>query len=438
MDAARRVAYDALRAVHADDAYANLVLPEMLSRRHVRGVDAAFATELLHGTCRAEGTYDRIIEAAAGRSLSSLQPAVVDVLRLGTHQLLQMDVPAHAAVATSVELGRAAIGERVSGVLNAVLRKVGAKDWDGWLEQLGTGLAPDERLALTTAHPLWVVHAFTELLGDEAPEALAADNAAPRTSLVSRPGLGTEDELRAAGAEPTGLSPYGWRWTGNPGDLAAVRDGRAGVQDEGSQLVAAALARVDAPAGPWLDLCAGPGGKSALLGALAAEQGSHLVASELQPHRSRLVRQAVRALPEPVTVLTADGTRPAWQPGSFARVLVDAPCTGLGALRRRPEARWRRRAEDVEELHGLQQALLRNALDSTAPGGVTAYVTCSPHRRETLDVVAEVLAGRDDVTVVPAAGLLPEVRDAALGDYAQLWPHRHGTDAMFLALLRRS
>ena len=162
------------------------------------------------------------------------------------------------------------------------------------------------------------------------------------------------------------------------------------------------------------------------------------MAAEVAPHRARLVRQAVRAYPSPPTVVVADGTRPAWRPGTFARVLVDAPCTGLGALRRRPESRWRRQPDDVEPLHRQQLALLAAAIDSTAPGGVVGYVTCSPHRRETVDVVAATLAARDDVEVVPAGGLLPPtVEDGTTGDYVQLWPHRHGTDAMFAAYLRR-
>ncbi|RCK71171.1 rRNA cytosine-C5-methylase [Desertihabitans brevis] len=437
VDQARRVAYDALRAVHASDAYANLVLSDLLAQRRLTGRDAAFATELLHGTCRGEGSYDRVVAAASGRAVTDLQPAVLDVLRLGTHQLLRMDVPDHAAVATSVDLARSAVGERVAGLVNAVLRRVGERSWEQWVDHLGAALPAPERLALATAHPRWVVDAFTDLLGDEAADALAADNVTPMTTLVRRPGLVEPDELRAAGAEPTGLSPFGWRVSGNPGDLAAVREGRAGVQDEGSQLVALALARAEAPEGPWLDLCAGPGGKTALLAALAGP-GTRVVAAERQPHRAQLVRQAVRARSEPPLVVTADGTRPPWRAGSFAKVLADVPCTGLGALRRRPEARWRRRPEDVPELHPLQLRLLTAALDSTRPGGVTAYVTCSPHRTETVEVVQEVLAGRDDVEVVPAAPLLPEVSDAALGDFVQLWPHRHGTDAMFLALLRRT
>ncbi|HSN11705.1 MAG TPA: rRNA cytosine-C5-methylase, partial [Propionibacteriaceae bacterium] len=135
-------------------------------------------------------------------------------------------------------------------------------------------------------------------------------------------------------------------------------------------------------------------------------------------------------------VIAADGTRPPWRPSTFARVLADVPCTGLGALRRRPEARWRRRESDLEDLVPLQTALLRTAVESAMPGGVVAYVTCSPHRAETEDVVAG-MVGQGDVDVVDVPALLPEVPDAARGPYLQLWPQRHGTDAMFCAILRR-
>jgi 16S rRNA (cytosine967-C5)-methyltransferase len=440
-DRARRLAFDVLRAVHTDGAYANLALAALLTSRGLTGRDAAFATELVSGTCRRQGTYDEIIASAAGRALTSFQPAVLDLLRLGAHQVLSMRVPVPAAVAAMVDLAAATVGERVTGVTNAVLRRVAGHDLDGWLDELSAGRGLLDQLALQTSHPRWVVDAFADVLpATELPQALEADNDNPQVTLVVRPGLAEVSELVEAGARPGFLSPFAARWSGAPGSLAAVRDGRAGVQDEGSQLVAWGLARAEAPAGPWLDLCAGPGGKTALLTGLAAAAGERLVSVEPSAHRAELVSAGVRAYPEeqqPV-VLQADGTRPAWRPGSFARVLVDVPCTGLGALRRRPESRWRRSAADVEQLHGLQTALLRSAVEAAASGGLVGYVTCSPHRRETVDVVEEVLAGRDDLTVVPAAGLLPEVPDAASGPYLQLWPHRHGTDAMFAAYLRRS
>lgn len=432
-DPARRAAYRVLRRVTGEAAYANLALAHEAAGLSPR--DAAFATELTFGACRALGTYDAILQAVSKRPLTELDPPVLDVLRLGAHQLLAMRVPQHAAVDATVALAKAEIGPRVAGFVNAVLRKVAGDDLPGWLARLTAGADSRDALALAAQHPRWIVDAWADALGDpdeaELRAALDADNQAPVNHLVVRPGLAEVAEL---GGEPARHSPFGAYVTGAPGAVPAVAEGRAGVQDEGSQLVALALSRVDAPAGPWLDLCAGPGGKAALLAGLAMQADTRLVASELQPHRAGLVARnlaAYRGLNRPITVI-ADGTRPAWAPGSFARVMADVPCSGLGALRRRPEARWRRQASDVEGLYGLQVALLRSAIASAMPGGVVAYVTCSPHLAETRDVLTTV----SGAAFLRAADYLPEVPDAAAGDFVQLWPHRHGTDAMFLALLR--
>ena len=441
-DRARRAAFDALRAVNGDGAYANLAMSALLRERRLTGRDAAFATELLAGTCRWQGSYDTIIVAAAGRPLKEFQPAVVDLLRLGAHQILAMRVPTPAAVAAGVDLAAATVGERVTRLVNAVLRRIAERSLDEWLDQLSEGLDDHDRLALRTAHPRWIVDAYAELLDpSELERALAANNHSPAISLAVRPGLAEVDDLVRAGAEPSGYSPFAARWRGDPAELALVRDGRVGVQDEGSQLVTWALTRVDAAPGWWLDLCAGPGGKSALLAGLTRLDGSKLLAADVAPHRALLVAAALRAYRgdgSVPTVVVADGTRPGWRSNSFTRVLADVPCTGLGALRRRPESRWRRGPADVEQLHPLQLALLASAIDSAAPGGIVGYVTCSPHRRETTDVLSETLAVRSDVEVIPAAQLLPEVPDAALGPYLQLWPHRHGTDAMFAGYLRKT
>lgn len=426
IDAPRRAAYDALRAVHANDAYANLIGPRLLAERHISGRDAAFATELLHGTCRLEGTYDRILAEASGRPLTSLQPAVIDVLRLGAHQILSMRVPTHAAVAASVDLAALAIGERVTGLVNAVTRKVAVHDLAEWIELLSAGLSPRAALALRTHHPEWIVEAYADVLDeDELEPALAANNIAPPVTLAIRPGLATVAQLVAAGATADERVPTAAYWPGNPADLEAVRTGRAGVQDLGSQRVTVTLAGTEAPDGPWLDLCAGPGGKAALLAGLARSEARLLVAGELQPHRAQLVRRGLRGYGEPhrPVVLCADATRPPWREGVFAKVMADVPCTGLGALRRRPEARWRRTPGDVAELVPLQRRILHRAIDAARSGGVIAYVTCSPHRAETTEVVDAVLATRSDADRIEAD--------------EQLWPHRDGTDAMFLALLRR-
>lgn len=434
MNNPRRVAFDVLRQVTGEDAYANLALAKRLATAGLDTRDAGLVTELVSGTCRLMGTYDLVIEAASGRKLNTLQPAVVDLLRLGTHQLLGMRMKKYAAVTSSVELARSTVGQRVTGLVNAILRKVSAKDLDGWLDQLTRKADPIGALAIRGHHPRWIVEAYADLLpAEEVPAALAANNEAPQPTLVLRPGLAELANLD--GATPTRFSPFGATTDGAPAEQAAVRDGRAGVQDEGSQLVAWALANAEAPAGPWLDMCAGPGGKAALLAGLARGQGTWLLASEAQEHRARLVTQSLKAYPGGAVTIAADGTRPAWG-RSFAKVMVDAPCTGLGALRRRPESRWRRHPEDVAALGGLQRDLLRQAIASTVPGGVVAYVTCSPHRAETTEVVDHVLAEHPHVTRLHAADALPDVPDAALGDDLQLWPQRHGTDAMYLSLLR--
>ncbi len=427
-----------MRAVNAEGAYANLIMVSLLDQRGLTGRDAAFATELLAGTCRGQGTYDVIIAAAADRALKTFQPAVLDLLRLGAHQLLAMRVPPHAAVAAMVDLAADTVGERVTGLVNAVLRKISIDDLDGWLGRLSAGLDEHDQLALRTAHPRWIVDAYADRLpAAELEPALAANNVSPQVSLAVRPGLAKISDLLDAGAVPGRHSPFAAGWAGNPADLAAVREGRVGVQDEGSQVVSWGLTRAQAPAGRWLDLCAGPGGKTALLAGLAREAGSVLLAAELAPHRATLVAQSVRAYGAArPSVIVADGTRVAWRSGAFARVLLDVPCSGLGALRRRSESRWRRGPADIEQLHGVQVALLDSAINSAATGGVVAYVTCSPHRHETRDVVATVLERRKDLQIIPAHQLLPELADAADGDYLQLWPHRHGTDAMFAAYFR--
>ena len=435
---ARRVAFDVLRQVSGEDAYANLALAKRLARAGLETRDAAFVTELVAGTCRLRGTYDAIIECASGRGLKTMQPAVVDLLRLLAHQALGMAVPARAAVAATVGLARDTVGQRVTGLVNAVGRRIAAHDLQEWVELLSVGLDETGRLAVTTHHPRWIVEALERVLPEnEVAQALEVDNLAPRPTLVVRPGLAEVEELTPA--VPTVYSPFGAVLAGAPGDLAAVREGRAGVQDEGSQLVCLALTRVEAPNGPWLDLCAGPGGKSALLAGLARQRGEHLVANEVAAHRAELVEQALAVYPPgTASIICSDGRdlEPVRQHGPFARIMVDAPCSGLGALRRRPEARWRRTPADLAELVSLQRALLETATGLLVSGGVVAYVTCSPHADETAAIVEAVLAGNPDLEPLEAPATLPEVPGAARGGYVQLWPHRHGTDAMFLALLR--
>ncbi len=467
-DPAREVAYEVLRAVREDDAYANLVLPGLLRRRGLDTRDAALATELAYGTLRGRGLYDAVLAACTDRRIDDIDPPVLDALRLGAHQLLATRIPSHAAVSQTVGLVRAVAGGGAGGFANAVLRRVSERDADAWLAAVVPDADTDlvAHLAVAHSHPAWIVRSMREALVahgrpvGEIDELLRADNAPPTVTLLARPGLATVEELvKAAGAEPGRWSPYAAVLSagGDPAGLDTVRDGRARVQDEGSQLVALALAAAElggtgaVPSGPeiWLDLCAGPGGKAALLAALAAQRGASLTAVEISEHRADLVRSALGRIPASaeVDVRTADGrTVGDEEPGRYDRVLVDAPCTGLGALRRRPEARWRRTPADLATLTPLQRQLVDSALKAVRPGGVVAYATCSPHPAETVVAVSDAVRRHGDgaggvelldapATIRAAAGR--DVPDLGDGPTAQLWPHRHGTDAMFLALLRR-
>lgn len=447
-DPARAAALELLAAVRERDAYANLALPAILRRARLSGRDAALATELGYGSCRAMGLLDAVIDACSDRPRSRIQPPLVDALRLGVYQLLRTRIPPHAAVDSTVELVRASAGSRSAGFVNAILRRAGMRTEPEWVAELAPDADRDPigHLAFRHAHPKWIAQAFVDALGgstDELAELLTADDERPSVHLLARPGVISAEELAlATGGEPAPYSPYGVRLesgAGDPGELDAVTEGLALVVDEGSQLVALGLAGaplVGEDSGRWLDLCAGPGGKAALLAHLVEIDGGQLDAVERAEHRAGLVRANTAGLP--VTVHVADGRDSGLPEGAFDRVLVDVPCTGLGALRRRPEARWRREPSDVAGLTVLQRDLLTAALRLVRVGGVVGYATCSPHLAETHGVLAGVLRKHPDVERLDARAALPEIPNLGGGPTVQLWPHRHGTDAMFLALLRRT
>lgn len=437
LDPARQASYDTLRRVSADRAYGNLTLPGVLRERKISGRDAAFATELTYGTLRSLGLLDAVIADCSSRPLADIAPEVLDALRLGAYQLLFTRVEPHAAVDTSVRLVEAAGQGKAKGFANGILRTITRTPSEKWIEKL-TPEGEIAAVAFQTAHPTWIAESFAKVLGkDELRAALEADSERPTVHLVARPGEITAEELALiTGGEEGKYSPYAvYLEGGDPGQLEPVRQHIAGVQDEGSQLIARALATVEVAddAGRWLDLCAGPGGKAALLGSLARIDAAKVDAVEVSEHRAKLVNQAVNDLP--VTVHVADGRDPGLEPG-YDRVLVDAPCTGLGALRRRPEARWRKQDSDVAELNALQFELLESALKLVRPGGVVVYSTCSPDLRETRGIVDRAVAELGAVEE-EAHGLVPGMDDVGDEKSVQMWPHRHGTDAMFFAVLRR-
>jgi len=293
------------------------------------------------------------------------------------------------------------------------------------------------------SHPQWIIDEYIALVGElEVDLLLAANNDPPTPTLIALPGVASIP----AGAVTTALSPYGF--TSSGGSLVAidgVSEGTIRVQDEGSQLAAMTLVEaMPLRSGErWLDLCSGPGGKTAVLAAFAAPASIELVANELQPHRAELVRRSIAPFADNVSISVMDGRELcAANPGAFDRILVDAPCTGLGALRRRPESRWRKSLDDVPDLVTLQRGLLSAAIDALSVGGVVAYVTCSPLAAETVEVVQTVLAHHPEAEAIDTAPVMtliaPSLANAARGTAVQLYPHRHHTDAMFVQLIRRT
>jgi len=444
----RAIAFELLSRVEKDDAYANLLLPVLLKRANLEGRDAGFVQELAFGTIRNRLLYEKIIEQASARDLSAIEPTALIVLLLGTHQLLDMRVPIHAAINETVNLAKAKASKGSVGFVNAILRKVSANSKDEWVDLLTSKLGNLEALSVQYSHPQWIVSALKSALASrgiehELERLLESNNTPARVSLVALPGFSSREEL----TDPEGFgpaSPIGVEITGSPSNIEAVRNGYARVQDQGSQLAVLALlsAELDCKDTSWLDICAGPGGKAALLTANALQLGIEIVCNEVSPHRAELVRSALEPLGT-VTVSTSDGRSLGDQDKKYSRILLDAPCTGLGALRRRPESRWRKATGDLVDLTKLQRELFESSWKALTPGGVLAYVTCSPHLSETTAQVAWADSKfKSELDLVNANEILNRISPQLSLDPAlrttQLWPHAHGTDAMFIALFRKS
>jgi 16S rRNA (cytosine967-C5)-methyltransferase len=425
IDDPRLLAFEVLAEVELQGAYSNLILPKALSESILEANDRALATELVYGTLRMQGKHDHFISAASDRFLEQIDPKALIVLRLGTHQLKQMRVPSHAAIYESVELAKKVVGKSTASFVNAILRKIDSLDFD----QLSKPTQEYSKLALEYSHPEWIVSSYFDSLknSSEVISLLQANNIPAKPTLIAWPGLATQGELLEAGALAIATSSVAATFDGNPGDIAAIRERRAGVQDLGSQLVVEKFYDQFKPNLRWLDLCAGPGGKAAYLSALLKRDGGYLLANEISNERAKLVSQVMHH----GEVNVSDGRSMPDELGKFDRILLDAPCTGIGALRRRPEVRWRRNLQDLKNLTALQSELLESATRLLSPGGIIAYVTCSSHQAETKFQIRSFLKQHSNFTRIP----VKDERADNDGDL-QLWPHRDGTDAMFLSLLR--
>ena len=414
---ARRLAWEVIFEVSFNQAFSNLLLPTKLRESKLSERDRNFATELTYGVLRMQGLVDGFIRRVADRAISDIDPKTIVGLRIGTYQLKVLNTPPHAAINETVELVKQTAGRSAGSFANAVLRKISDLDTqslDSWELH---------------SHPKWIVNAFKDALrSDElVVEQLLADNKPAAPTLIAWPGRSTTAELTDCGAEPVRNSRYALTFPGNPGELLAVKERRAGVQDLGSQLVVENF--FDTGGNQelrWLDLCAGPGGKAAYLDSLL-ENGEFL-ANEPNAERAKLVKQVVRK----AKVTQFDGREIPSSIGTFDRILVDAPCTGLGALRRRPEVRWRRKPEDLRGLVELQAQLLDSAAAAINLDGVIGYATCSPHLAETKFQIKDFLKRHANFERLAVSRFADGDGDM------QLWTYRDGTDSMYLSLLRRT
>lgn len=434
-DAARLLAFDLLTEVNRNEGYSNLLLPQALNASKLDERDRSLVTELLYGTIRMQGKHDWVLAQISDRPWTEVDPGIIDICRLGVHQIHEMRIPDHAAVAATVEVARKRIGESKASFVNALLRSVTRKSLDEWFAPLEEISDPVERFSIQYSHPEWIVSAYYDLLKDwtEVEAALKINNEAATPTLVSWPGFSTQQDLIDIGGEPTEYSPYGVQWKGNPGALDLIKARKIGVQDEGSQLVAEVFAKA-ADGASWLDLCAGPGGKAALLSSIAKQRDIRFTANEISSARAELVSQVVHG----ARVLVSDGRTIGTSSEKFDAILIDAPCTGLGALRRRPEVRWRRTLQDLRALTQLQRELVDSAIDALKPGGVLGYATCSPHLAETSIQIVDIKRKHSNLSQIDVDQYLPHNLHEATRDGAMsLWTHKHGTDAMYLALFRK-
>lgn len=420
MTSARQLAFDLLFAVETEDAYANIELPKLFDRSDLDKRDRGFAQELGYGTIRWQLQYQQIIAILAPDREVDTDVSVW--LQLGMHQLFRMRVPVHAAIGETVELAKQA-NPKISGFINALLRRASERSLDDWMQKLIAGKSEVDKLAIQYSHPKWIVSALMESLDLDGRSAdieklLNAHQISPTPQFIALPPNDFPEDSVA-----TELSSYGFE-----SETFELKPGYR-YQDQGSQYVTEIAVAFSSP-GRWLDMCAGPGGKAALLAALALKSDTSLDALELHPHRANLVKHALEQYPN-TKVMVADATEfDAFT--DYDLVLLDAPCSGLGALRRKPESRYRKSPTDVIQLVKLQTRLLAQAIQLTRPGGTIAYITCSPLPQETVGVVRTALE-QYPVTLVDLNVDDPEIDRKTM----QLWSHIHESDSMFMALLQK-
>ena len=433
---ARQIALELLNRVRASESYINLLLPKELAKHDISDADRGLVQELSYGVLRWQLQYDAIIDhLTPGKTLS---PGLRAAIQLGLHQLFRMRVPTHAAINETVDLVKH-FEASAAGLSNAVLRNAERAGHDNLLALLTEGQDDLTRLSIEYSHPKWIISGMKSALEldgrpSELSELLAANNLTPVVNLIAIT-TSAVAELEALGLERGTASPNGFLCIGNPLEYLSIPGVR--VQDQGSQLVALAISKVADKAGTWLDMCSGPGGKAAVLEHAVSGTGN-LVCYEPHVKRAKLVTSALRD-PESTPVLVKRGQDA--PESSFAAILLDAPCAGLGSLRRKPESRWTKTPEQLPSLTKLQAELIDAAVLALEPGGMLMYATCSPLVIETNAQIGAALDRHANMSLVDLVSVLQELSPGlelnTTRKTVQLWPHKDGTDAMFMALLKK-
>lgn len=439
----RRAAFDILARIEKERSYADILIDRELARGELRGPDRGLLTELVYGVLRRRGTLDHIIDQFSRQKVGRLERNVLILLRLGLYQMFFLDrIPVCAAVNESVKLAKI-LAPRAAGFINAVLREADRQREN--IRYPDRERDPVAFLAARHSHPAWIAARWHEQLGPKEAELLAQSMSEPplptirtNTLKIPREALAARLGCEGATAAVTRYAPDGLQISSAlpPAKLPSFADGLFFIQDESSQLAATFLAPL--PGERVLDLCAAPGGKATHLAQLMTNRGA-LIACDTAPRKLALIEANARRLGiDIITTRTVDATKPLLLDGKFDRILVDAPCSGLGVLRRNPEGKWWKTPADVAELASRQKAILHNAAALLADGGTLLYATCSTTPEENEEVIADFLSKHPDFMLEDLRRLFPAFADlfTEAGCFRS-WPHRHGMDGFFAARLRR-
>nr|WP_099476908.1 16S rRNA (cytosine(967)-C(5))-methyltransferase RsmB [Paenibacillus ihbetae] len=441
----RELAMHVLTQVEQEGAYSNLLLNTALQKAALSKSDAGLATELIYGTISRLNTLDYFLDKYVNKGTRKLQPWVRALLRLSLYQIIYLDrIPDHAVVSEAVNLAKRRGHQGISGMVNGVLRNILRQK-----ESLAipADLPAAKRISLQHSHPEWLVERWISQYGPETAEAICAANNEPpavsvrvNTTMISREEMLKEMEGHGLQAAPSTLSPYGIvvKGAGNMALTDWYREGMISIQDESSMLVAEAVA--PEPGMRVLDCCAAPGGKSAHMGELMKDEGS-IVANDIHSHKGKLIAdQAARLGLDCIRTVTGDALElPArFEPASFDRILLDAPCSGLGVIRRKPDLKWGKTEEDIREIAALQSKLLDSVSALLRPGGVLVYSTCTIEPQENEGVVTS-FVNRHPEFALDETGSLSRLKDNALvrGGGIQILPQHYHSDGFYIARLRR-